>query len=837
MNQTTSFHKMYTPEALAASRRRPGGGVVPNIAVPGSSEMHFPALEIVDALSYYYDNSLNIEIPAGSSDASHIIGWESCSTWRLLIEIFRMEALADRLREQIEDETDNSLGNVFVQSANFRRLLAVLRWAHWVNAEDARRVIPKGNPVRPSKSAYPTSNSKQGEFPLDTAIRQPEKLYTADLSREQQLCKEVWALLTQGKVMESVDLCVSAGHRWRGAVLHASSGHGFMHEDSQDEVAPDWAESCIMAPLFGIESGLENDSGLARFQVKKTACEILRESSKYHGIDEVDAAITAFLCGDEAIMRSAIDASGSSNVNFWVSIHCLKEEFVAFLLGYEDMGDNRFTHVKGEELDSALGEAISSSLSSSELNSSTNQIKKLQFDLIMGDFSSVVRTMHDWVEDGICVIENSEIDVDLSSPGVDLSSLVLLRSLAASLVTVLRDLIAKDRQFDSQVISSIIVGNVECIVAQLKGSGNLNAENNQIIVDSLSLLTDMEVRVNAWAWYLRQHSGEVSQWTAESFVLFAPILSLVESFPTGALRVVKLLIRNSIERKSQAVLLHAFGTSIDAGREIAFAIGCANSVWLIAQSAAKSTGSGIYLEIHNNSQCEDPDEAVAAIVSSLGDAIGEGSLVLVLADLQAARLSLSLFQSVSFSPSGHKLMALAAALESLNEDKAEHDTFGVVSLAVEILDRASAVMERNSLLEQQRANLSQLNARNPDSRLQPLTSTDTRRRIIEAQRMMESSSDLILKLVDEIIASLGDLLKAPEAPVDPCTSHLGLHAEPWRNLVSSFFDALFESCVQAIALVDDRKRHEALLKSLRTSKWIGGVLGAERISMILEEIN
>ena len=103
--------------------------------------------------------------------------------------------------------------------------------------------------------------------------------------------------------------------------------------------------------------------------------------------------------------------------------------------------------------------------------------------------------------------------------------------------------------------------------------------------------------------------------------------------------------------------------------------------------------------------------------------------------------------------------------------------------------------------------------------------------------MMESYSDLILKLVDEIIASLGDLLKAPEAPVDPCTSHLGLHTEPWRNLVSSFFDALFESCVQAIALVDDRKRHEALLKSLRTSKWIGGVLGAERISMILEEIN
>lgn len=825
MSQGTAFHKLYTPEAAAASRRKQMSSSVPGLAMNAGSDTQCPALEIVDALSYYFENSLTVEIPAESSEACRNIARESTSTWRLLIEIFRMEALCDRIGDQLHEEGDDSLRHGFVEYPHFRRLMAVLRWSHWVNAEEDR-ASRKHDSVRPSKTAYPTSTDTGKELPIDSAIRNPDRIHAADLSRERNLLKQLWTLLTQGKVMEGVDLCVSSGHRWRGGVLHASSGHIFMGEDSQDEVPPDWVESVLMAPLFGLDSGEGSDTGLARLQVKRAAREILKGDKKYHGIDELDAASTAFLCGDESIMRSI---PASANVDFWISIHCLKEAFAAYLLGEGEC--ERFDHCGPEGVDSMLGDSIQR-IVNRPFSEKWNQLKEVQYDLILGDYSSVMRSLQDWIEDGICVINGMEVDVDLSSPGADLAALTLLRSLASNLVTVLRDLIARDRQFDVQQTSSIIVGNIECMVAQLKASSGL-LDDNQLIVDSLNLLTDDNVKINVWAWFLRQHASEPNT----QCIAFPPIVSLLESFPIGAFPSVTLLIKNSIERNSEMILSHAFGTALEAGREISFAVGCANSVWLTAQSAAKSTGSGIYLDLVSSLKaCEDPDEAIASIVPSLADIAGEALLVLVLADLQAARNSLSLLQNLAFTPSGHKLMSLQAASEGLNDEQAPNDILNSVSSSIQILDRVSAVMERNSLLEQQRANLAQLNGRS-NVRLNPSASTETRRKIMEAQRLIESSSELVLKLVDEIVKALSDILKSAESPIDPDASILDLPKEKWRVFVSSFFDVLLESCVQAIALIDDRRRQEAVQKSVKASRWVEDLLGKQRVNQILEEIN
>jgi hypothetical protein len=317
------------------------------------------------------------------------------------------------------------------------------------------------------------------------------------------------------------------------------------------------------------------------------------------------------------------------------------------------------------------------------------------------------------------------------------------------------------------------------------------------------------------------------------------VISLLETFAPSGIAVVKLLIQNCIERKSETILTHAFGTALEAGAEIRFALGCANSLWLIAQSAAKSTGSGIYMEMCETTQyqCEDPDEAVASLVSSIGDMMGEALVVLVLADLHSARSSLSLFQTASFTHSGHKLMSIHAALESLHEEKQScQDVFATVSSAVQVLDRVSAVMDRNSLLEQQKAYLAQLSSKNT-ARLNPSASTETRRQIMDAQRLIDSSSDLVSKLVDEIGLAAQELLKSQESPINPDLSFLGIEPNTWKNLVASFFDVVLESCVQAIALLDDRKRHETLIKSVKSSKWIEGLLGRSRINQILEEIN
>jgi hypothetical protein len=146
-----------------------------------------------------------------------------------------MEALADRLRDQMGD-TRNPLRDGFVSMPAFRRLIALTRWLHWVNMQEQRSVEDS---VGASKSAYPQTGSIDAELPIDIPLRQSHVLHPADLSREHQLCRQVWCLLTEGRVMDAVELCSTSGHQWRAGVLHAASAHALMAEEPIDDLEPD----------------------------------------------------------------------------------------------------------------------------------------------------------------------------------------------------------------------------------------------------------------------------------------------------------------------------------------------------------------------------------------------------------------------------------------------------------------------------------------------------------------------------------------------------------------------------------------------------------------------
>ena len=829
MTRSASFHPMFTPETRPMTRRYATSSPVAyaqRISLASASEGQCSHSQNLESLLYFFENSINVEVSDNASVVARRILHESSSTWRLLVELDRMEVLGERLREQMDSGEYNPLTSAFVSFPSFRRLIALIRWTHWVNNLELER---QRETVQPSSVAYPNSQTNGKELPLDTAIKHPERINGVDLSREHTLCRQIWILLSQGRLLDAIELCSQTGHYWRSGVLNASCGHmGITEENIEDDIPMDWVESLVSCGLYGIDSGLSEDAGTARYQVKKTAFDILSRNSPA-GIDEYDSAILGYICGKEDRMRRVVSGS-SFSVNLWVSLICLREEFVGYLLGYDFNPKNRFLECDESDIDHIIKDSVAlivSSLDTSMYLDSSNQFSLLQTDLIVGDYESAIGQLSNWVSQGIIRFNGQEYDIEMSSPQSDVNAIMIIRQFCACLASVIRDMIAPKISFDESLISLIVDGYIESLVSELKSSGSL-IENNQMVVDSLSLFRDEVTKIKAWAWYLRQFMP--TEWNVENSVSFPPIVSLIETFPNGSIGVIKLLLSDAVNRKSATVLSHAFGSSIDAAKEIAFALGCVNSLWLVAQSAAKSTGNGIYVDIYPHS--EDPDDAATSIVSFIGDMFGEGLIALVLADFQSAKHILSL----THAPYQNKVLSIQSAMESINS-ASERDEMSLVetlSSFVEILERVTMVMERSSLLDQQKANMSRLAGKTNTTRIQSGMSTDTRRQVLEGTRLIESTNEMINKLIDDMMSSLGEYLKSKETPINHDKSFLDI--DQWPQVANAIIDVVIESSVQALAVCDDRKRQNALVKQIRSCSWIPQFIDEPRIEQILEDI-
>lgn len=839
MTRTPSFHRMYTPQSRQFSGKFGSSsplGYVQRMSLATGSENQFSAADALDSLTYFYDNSMGLELPPTASLVAKRINWESAACWKLLIEIYKMEAIGERIRDQIGDDEENPLRDGFISYPAFRRLMALIRWVHWVNTQEAEDM---GEQVSASRLAYPNT-SVDHELPIDTSIRTPEKLNHADLAQEHQLCRQVWQLLTQGRLMDAIELCTVTGHHWRAGVLNAASGHLCMAEDegddSGDHVEMDWVESVIVSGLFGVESGLQKEAGQARQLVKKTANEILSKNDA--GVSEFDTAITGYLCGNEEVMRR-VAPQQSFSVHLFVSLHALKEEFVSFLLGNRG---NRFDNMStAKEVDSLLADSVAvivSSLDTALGLDELNQFKLLQSDLAVGDYESALNQLHNWVSEG--TIRFNSQDFQISLPGLDETAAVVMRSFASCLATVLRDIVGRNIVFDESIVSAIVTSQVEALVAQLKGNGSL-AEGNDMVVETLALLTNEPIKIKTWAWYIRQYMHERTDWTGDRSLAFPPMISLAEMFPGGALSVFKLLTRDIVERRAHSILSHAIGTSVDAGRDIEFAIGCLTSFWMVAQSAAKSTGNGVFSDLMPG--YDDPDEAASNLATSVGAMISEALSLLILSDLQAAKHAVALTCLTVSVPGSHvKLLSVHAAVDSVlaaaQEQGSDHsDPLSTVSSFIQILDRVTSVMERNSLLEQQRANLAKLSGKTSRTATPVTASADTRRQLMESHRLIDSATQMIGKLIDDIIGLLNEYLSNSDCPIDlrgPCA--LGTDSELWRKIATTLIDVVLESSVQAIALVDDRQKQVNMLKSVQSCQWVRETLSKARVNEILEEI-
>jgi hypothetical protein len=342
-----------------------------------------------------------------------------------------------------------------------------------------------------------------------------------------------------------------------------------------------------------------------------------------------------------------------------------------------------------------------------------------------------------------------------------------------------------------------------------------------------------------WVWYLKHFQGDSwPEWNKDNILDFAPVLSLIETFPNGAIPVTRDLLAETITSRAETILSHSVGTSISAGKDISFVIGCLNAVWLTTQSAAKSTGNGVYLELYPDNALEDTDDAATHIVSALGNLMAEGLMALLLSDLHVTKHMIDVTRTVPVT--GHKLMSIHTALDSIHDADSGPttvDALGVVCSFVQMLERVTVVMERNSLLEQQKANLPKLTARmRPVSGQSVASATDARRQIMEAQRLIDSSNEMIVKIVDDIILSLQELLKSPECPINLNDPFSQIDRTIHRKIVIAVIDVVVESCIQAVALVDDRKRQDLVLRSVNDSPWLKQILPSKRIDSILDEI-
>ena len=838
----TSFHAMYTPETRPRGSKLSYSYQGPHpqrVSMSSGSEVPFSPNDIVESIGYFFENSANLEV-SGLSRTSARVARESAYTWKLLLEMSRMDAFAERIAEQMFVDDVNPIRDAFLNFPSFRKLIALRRWIHYINRDSKVNTETSTGPIL-NTTAYPETSSDGSEIPLDLVLREKDRVNRKDVDREAELCKNILILLSQGKLTEAINLSCESGHAWRAGVLNAAAGHLLLNEgEDQDVVDVDWIESAIIAGFLGFDSGLTKESLDSRYLVKETATTILHSQKCTLGVSEFDIAITAFICGNESQMRKV--GGNSFSMNLWISLHCLQEEFVAFLLNRPSLVSDEMRSLKMPEIDTYMQDRINLIMSSLETGlslDSENQFSQLHVDIALGNIGSAVTTMVDWVEHGILRMGGSEIDIDIYSSGADFTAGVLVRSMSASLVAVLRDITAREHKFDRDQVSSIIIGNIESVVLQLRQSESL-LESNQIVAENLNLLNDdIEARKKMWVWYLKHFQDESwPEWNKDNILAFPPLLSLIETFPAGAIPVMKDLLAETTTSRMDTILSHSVGTSISAGKDVAFVIGCMNAMWLTTQSAAKSTGNGIYLDICADPTIEDPDDAATNIVSALGNLMGEGLMALLLADLHATKQMIDLTRTVPAT--GHKLMSIHAALDSIHEADsapATFDTLGVACSFVKMLERVTVVMERNSLLEQQKANLPKLTARmRPVSGQSVASATDARRQIMEAQRLIDSSTEMIVKIVDDIILSLQELLKSSECPVNMNVAFSQIDSFLHRKVVVAVLDVVVESCIQALALIDDRKRQEYVVRSVKESPWLNRVLSSKRIEAILEEI-
>jgi len=813
-----SFHVMFTPKH--PTRRYNDHSSIKGTVSPTEG---FTALDALDVLRYHFDNTFNSELPEDTATTvTRRVQWETSSIWKLMIEVFRMEALNDRLSDEMF-ETTNPIRDGFMKYKEFRRLMALIRWCHWVNSEEAEvnGGTPVSNPAGGSLSKSTHQSIDESKKPMD---------------------RRIFTMLSQGRIMDAIDFCSTNGENWRAGVIHAAIGHEVLTANSsQDDrdIEPDWVECEIISDLNGVE-----DMNLdTRLVVKRTAKDILRNCTNG------EEAFMGILCGNENAIRSATGSSIS--LDLWSSLHAIKESFVCgILLGSPSGDDSTFdyknlsTDVVGS-IDEAIRDAIESvilTLSDMRDLENGNHLKNFQFQAILGNWDNCIEICFNWINDGIIRIGGSSIDIDLSSSRVDGNTAILVRAFACSFSVMIRDF-ANRRQLHNvncleENISTIIVANIESLIAQFKSVGPSGLiRGNGVIVDTMSLLMNPEIKMKTWAWYLRQYLGAGGELVVDKLE-FEPIISLLESYPQGAIGVVKLLVSDLLNKRIEFVLNHAVGSSIEAGQDIGFGILCLNTLWLLAQSAAKSTGSGIYLELIDSTEVDDdPEEAAARIVYEISNCIGESLGLLLLADFQPARAFVHLTQQVGLaSPSGSKLVSISAATEAVQDGESESDVLGVVASFVRILERVTAVMERNSLLEQQRTNLAKLSS-SRDSRVSVAgVSTEARRQIIETQRLIDSTTEMVTKMTDDIVKSVAEYVEGDVCPLDCRRSVLGIDEHAWGKIVSGLIDVLLESSVQAIALVDDKKKQEFLRSAVAGSKWVHAVLPKNRLGEILEEI-
>jgi hypothetical protein len=821
---------MYTPETRAKRSLHQRVSGPQRISLSSGSELQYTAEEIVESLGYYLDNSITMDIPLDSSQASRRIAWESTSSWRLLLELYRADALAERFSDQMFTDEVNPLRDAFLAFPSFRRLLGLLRWAHWINHEE-RRLHQKEQELPPSMKAYPHSGNGNFEMPLDSVLNQPELINMKDVDRERILCKDLWGLLSEGRINEAVEKSIASGHRWRAGVLNSGCGHEMLREGGlPDDEISDWVESCILAGHRGLQSGTDEESLHARYTVKKTAKAILSSSKCLHGLDEFDIAMIAYLCGSEHQLRKVSAGRTSFGLNLWISLHTLKEEFAAFILGKSFMVTDRLQGVKSHEIDTILGDNIKLILSSLETTldlAAENPFHQLHVDLIVGNYTGVLEALHGWISGGIISFHGIEYDIDIRSPAVDEIAAILVRSFAGSLVTNLRSFIAPHHKFDKSIVSRILIANLEAVVAQLEKTDSL-LTGNQLVAEHLSLLgEDTGILRDCWAWYLEQiRANSWPGWTLENATSFAPILSLIETFPSESISVIQRLIRDSIEAHVDVILA---GSNVHASKEIGFALGCANSLWLTTENVAKSTGNGIYLDVNGQPDVEDPEVAATRIVKQISNLVGEGLLALLLSGLTATEELVAIIQS---TPSGgHKLTSLFEAVESVEESDEGLNILEIAITFAKICQRVELLFKHNSLVEQQRANLSALNGR-----IGVGSATEVRRQIAETQRMIETSSASIRKLADEIVEAMSEFLQAAHSPINPDQSHIGLETGTMRSITKASIENVVELCVEALALVDDRKRQQVLEDNIRGSVWLNRLISQKRIDEILQEL-
>ena len=832
-DRSVSHHLMYTPKI---AHRRVGGDASTGRKLTAlSPTAGFSSADVVDALVYYFDNAFNTELPPQSTAASRRVQWETSSMWKLMIEIFRMEALNERLHEAGFTSV-NPIRDGFMKYKEFRRLMAMIRWCHWVNSEEAEPSLL--NDITNSAAAYPMTGDSVG---IDQPLTDSKSINHSDLKREKHLCRNLWIYLTQGRIADAIDLCTSSGHHWRAGVLNAACGHEFMGDSALEDIhdiQPDWVECEIISELFTGPSQSEEVTN-TRIHVKKIARQILEKSSS--SLDEFDTAINAYIAGNEDGMRRVTD---DTSLTLWAGLHAIKEQFVSCIILGDESEGNMFGTTESSNANAALQSAIEGliiTLNDMMELESLNQLKALQLAFARGDYIQCIDMCYDWINDGIIKLDHVSVDIDLSSPTVDGTATVLVRNFACSFANLIENLVGKkklihENSIDIGKINTIVVGNIECLIAQFKASPGGLIEGNAVIVDNLNLLRsepESDVQTKTWAWYVRQYTHETNgleNLHPDRILGFTPLTSLLETAPNKAIEVVRLLLADVVMKKSEFVLSHALGASVEAGHDIGFAVCLANGLWLLAQSGAKSTGAGIYSEMVHK---DDPEEAAAEIVADVSNMIGEGLGLLVLADFQLTRAIVNL--TMNQLPS--RLVSIHCAMDAIQEEESNvPDTCGVMVSIVKILDRVTGLMDRNSLLEQQRTNMARLSKAGGIGTGTVAVSTDTRRQIIDTQRLIDTTSEMVVKMSDDIIAGVSEVLKGNECPIDLTKSVSGIDEDVWTKIVTALIDVLLESSVQAVALVDDRRRQETLHNSIKTNAWVPSILGNKRVAEILEEI-